>query len=158
LPRTTKAFANKYKENAKAIEALPEPIRNSLIEFDKKRVLRGQMPLVYNEVAPMVDWLIGTERRVGLPAYREFRGSPIERVAAMHTKPGRTATGMQRWFVEADARWSAEHADDDPAHGEGVDEAADRQVRRPGGRRWHSKHPSDIDGASAASSWEVALR
>jgi hypothetical protein len=26
-------------------------------------VSRGQMPLVYNEVAPMVDWLIGTERR-----------------------------------------------------------------------------------------------
>lgn len=25
---------------------------------------RGQMPLVYNEVAPMVDWLIGTERRM----------------------------------------------------------------------------------------------
>ena len=24
---------------------------------------RGQMPLVYNELAPMVDWLIGTERR-----------------------------------------------------------------------------------------------
>lgn len=24
---------------------------------------RGQMPLVYNECAPMVDWLIGTERR-----------------------------------------------------------------------------------------------
>lgn len=24
---------------------------------------RGQMPLVYNEVAPMIDWLIGTERR-----------------------------------------------------------------------------------------------
>ena len=24
---------------------------------------RGQMPLVYNEVAPAVDWLIGTERR-----------------------------------------------------------------------------------------------
>lgn len=24
---------------------------------------RGQMPLVYNEVAPMVDWIIGTERR-----------------------------------------------------------------------------------------------
>ena len=24
---------------------------------------RGQMPLVYNEVAPLVDWLIGTERR-----------------------------------------------------------------------------------------------
>lgn len=25
---------------------------------------RGQMPLVYNEVAPIVDWLIGTERRM----------------------------------------------------------------------------------------------
>ena len=24
---------------------------------------RGQLPLVYNEIAPMVDWLIGTERR-----------------------------------------------------------------------------------------------
>lgn len=24
---------------------------------------RGQMPLVYNEVAPMIDWIIGTERR-----------------------------------------------------------------------------------------------
>jgi hypothetical protein len=24
---------------------------------------RGQMPLVYNEIAPMVDWLVGTERR-----------------------------------------------------------------------------------------------
>ena len=24
---------------------------------------RGQAPLVFNEVAPMVDWLIGTERR-----------------------------------------------------------------------------------------------
>jgi hypothetical protein len=25
---------------------------------------RGQMPLVYNEIAPMVDWIIGTERRM----------------------------------------------------------------------------------------------
>jgi hypothetical protein len=24
---------------------------------------RGQMPLVYNEIAPMIDWMIGTERR-----------------------------------------------------------------------------------------------
>lgn len=32
---------------------------------DDAQVLRdrGQMPLVYNEVAPMVDWVIGTERR-----------------------------------------------------------------------------------------------
>lgn len=33
-------------------------------EEDKDELAsRGQMPLVYNEVAPMVDWLIGTERR-----------------------------------------------------------------------------------------------
>ena len=24
----------------------------------------GQIPLVFNEIAPMVDWLIGTERRM----------------------------------------------------------------------------------------------
>jgi hypothetical protein len=27
---------------------------------------RGQMPLVYNEIAPMIDWLIGTERRTAV--------------------------------------------------------------------------------------------
>jgi len=27
---------------------------------------RGQMPLVFNEVAPMVDWLIGTQRRTAV--------------------------------------------------------------------------------------------
>lgn len=34
-------------------------------DSDDAEVLRarGQMPLVYNEIAPMVDWLIGTERR-----------------------------------------------------------------------------------------------
>lgn len=33
-------------------------------EEDKAELARrGQMPLVYNEVAPMVDWVIGTERR-----------------------------------------------------------------------------------------------
>lgn len=57
--------------------------------------------------------LLGTERPVGLPAYREFQGSPIERVAAMHAKPGRVAQGHQRWFIEADAAWSAQHAHDD---------------------------------------------
>lgn len=33
-------------------------------EDDKQTLLdRGQLPLVFNEIAPMVDWLIGTERR-----------------------------------------------------------------------------------------------
>ncbi len=57
--------------------------------------------------------LLGTERPVPLPGYREFQGSPIERVAAMHSKPGRLAIGPQRWFVEADERWSLQHADVD---------------------------------------------
>lgn len=57
--------------------------------------------------------LLGSERAVGLPGYREFQGSPIERVAAMHSKPGRPQNLPQRWFVEADARWSLQHEHDD---------------------------------------------
>jgi hypothetical protein len=57
--------------------------------------------------------LLGSERPVPLPGYREFQGSPIERVAAMHSKPGRQAAGPQRWFVEADECWSAQHEHDD---------------------------------------------
>jgi renalase len=57
--------------------------------------------------------LLGTERAVGLPGYREFQGSPIERVAAMHSKPGRSAKAPQRWFVEADELWSLQHEHDD---------------------------------------------
>ncbi|MEO7855312.1 MAG: FAD-dependent oxidoreductase [Rubrivivax sp.] len=54
--------------------------------------------------------LLGSERPVPLPGYREFQGSPIERIAAMHSKPGRLASVPQRWFVEADERWSLRHA------------------------------------------------
>jgi renalase len=57
--------------------------------------------------------LLGSERPVGLPGYREFQGSPIERVAAMHSKPGRPSSMPQRWFVEADERWSLQHEHDD---------------------------------------------
>jgi predicted NAD/FAD-dependent oxidoreductase len=57
--------------------------------------------------------LLGSERPVALPGYREFQGSPIERVAAMHSKPGRLALGAQRWFVEADERWSLQHEHED---------------------------------------------
>lgn len=57
--------------------------------------------------------LLGSERHVGLPGYREFQGSPIERVAAMHSKPGRPTSLPQRWFVEADEHWSLQHEHDD---------------------------------------------
>ena len=58
--------------------------------------------------------LLGSERAVGLPGYREFQGSPIERVAAMHSKPGRPSNSPQRWFIEAAERWSLQHANDEP--------------------------------------------
>lgn len=58
--------------------------------------------------------MLGSERPVALPGYREFQGSPIERVAAMHSKPGRWASGHQRWFIEAGERWSLQHQHDNP--------------------------------------------
>lgn len=57
--------------------------------------------------------LLGSERPVALPGYREFEGSPIAKVAAMHSKPGRCAVGPQRWFIEADERWSLQHEHED---------------------------------------------
>jgi renalase len=57
--------------------------------------------------------LLGSERPVGLPGDRVFQGSPIERVTAMHSKPGRRAGAPQRWFIEADEQWSLQHAHDD---------------------------------------------
>lgn len=58
--------------------------------------------------------LLGTERAVGLPSHRAFQGGPIERIAAMHSKPGRPSNSPQRWFIEANERWSQEHRLDDP--------------------------------------------
>jgi renalase len=57
--------------------------------------------------------LLGSERPLGLPGHLEFQGSPIERVAAMHSKPGRGSNLTQRWFVEADEQWSLRHEHDD---------------------------------------------
>jgi renalase len=58
--------------------------------------------------------LLATEQRLDLPAFKEMQGAPIERIAAMHSKPGREQDGIQRWFVEADAAWSTRHAGEDP--------------------------------------------
>lgn len=67
------------------------------------------------EVRYVSRWvlLLASDRPVGLPRYREFQGSPIERVAAMHSKPGRPSNGPERWFVEADGRWSMQHEDEE---------------------------------------------
>ncbi len=58
--------------------------------------------------------LLGSARAVGLPSHQAFEGGPIERIAAMHSKPGRPSALPQRWFVEANERWSHEHRFDDP--------------------------------------------
>ncbi len=58
--------------------------------------------------------MMGTDRPARLPGYREFDGGPIERIAAIHSKPGRNTGRVQRWFVEADSHWSAQHSHDDP--------------------------------------------
>jgi hypothetical protein len=58
--------------------------------------------------------LLGSARAVGLPSHQAFQGGPIERIAAMHSKPGRPSALPQRWFVEANERWSHEHRFDDP--------------------------------------------
>jgi renalase len=57
--------------------------------------------------------LLGSERPLGLPGHLAFQGSPIERVAAMHSKPGRSSNLPQRWFIEADEQWSLRHEHDD---------------------------------------------
>lgn len=57
--------------------------------------------------------LLGSERAIHLPSHRVFQSGPIERIAAMHSKPGRSSAVPQRWFIEASERWSLEHADDD---------------------------------------------
>jgi predicted NAD/FAD-dependent oxidoreductase len=57
--------------------------------------------------------LLGLERPLRLPGYRAFQGGPIERIAAMNSKPGRSPARPQRWFVEADQRWSSQHEQED---------------------------------------------
>lgn len=47
---------------------------------------RGQMPLVFNEVAPMVDWLIGTERRSRVDAKVMPRTADDVEMADIKTK------------------------------------------------------------------------
>ena len=89
--------------------ALPAPLAMPLLRES------AELSAALGAVRYRSRWvlLLGTERPVALPGYREFQGSPIERVAAMHSKPGRSAAGPQRWFIEADERWSAQHQDAD---------------------------------------------
>lgn len=60
-------YLEREKQSANRLEMAMDADFYDNIQWDPEDAAevtgRGQMPLVYNEVAPMVDWLIGTERR-----------------------------------------------------------------------------------------------
>ncbi|MDO9135786.1 FAD-dependent oxidoreductase [Hydrogenophaga sp.] len=89
--------------------ALPAPLALPLV--NESALLRAAL----RGVRYRSRWvlLLGSERAIHLPNHREFHSGPIERIAAMHSKPGRSSAVPQRWFIEASERWSLEHADDD---------------------------------------------
>lgn len=60
-------YQEKDKQSANRLEMATDADFYDSIQWDEEDAAilrdRGQAPLVYNEVAPMVDWLIGTQRR-----------------------------------------------------------------------------------------------
>lgn len=91
------------------VVAVPAPIALPLV------MESASLSLALRGVHYRSRWvlLLGTERTVLLPNHREFAGGPIERIAAMHSKPGQAVGVSQRWFIEASERWSMDHAQDD---------------------------------------------
>jgi hypothetical protein len=85
---------------------------------------RGQMPLVYNEVAPMCDWIIGTERRTRVDWKVLPRTEDDVDLADVKTKTlkyvsdiNRVTFGRSRAFadaVKAGIGWLDDGARDDP--------------------------------------------
>lgn len=60
-------YLEREKQSANRLEMAIDADFYDNYQWDKEDsaavIDRGQMPLVYNEIAPAVDWLIGTERR-----------------------------------------------------------------------------------------------
>lgn len=85
---------------------------------------RGQMPLVYNEVAPMCDWLIGTERRTKADWKVLPRTEDDVQIADVKTKVlkyvadiNRAAFARSRAFADAiksGVGWVDDGVQDDP--------------------------------------------
>lgn len=85
---------------------------------------RGQMPLVYNEVAPMADWIMGTERRSRVDWKVLPRTEDDVKAADIKTKVlkyvsdvNRTAFVRSRAFgdaIKAGIGWVDDGARDDP--------------------------------------------
>ena len=60
-------YYEKDKQAANRMEMAMDADMYDNIQWDPEDAAvlreRGQVPLVFNEVAPMIDWIIGTERR-----------------------------------------------------------------------------------------------
>jgi hypothetical protein len=55
LPENLSSIQGKYAELAPLINELPERIRNSLLDFDSKRVARGSKPLTRDETLTIIE-------------------------------------------------------------------------------------------------------
>lgn len=85
---------------------------------------RGQMPLVFNEIAPMIDWLIGTERRMRvdwnvLPREKDdVDGADIKKKVLKYVSDvNGVVMARSRAFgdsVKAGIGWTDDGARDDP--------------------------------------------
>ncbi|WP_420813574.1 hypothetical protein [Lampropedia aestuarii] len=65
---------------------------------------RGQMPLVFNELAPMIDWMIGTERRSRVDAKVLPRSEDAVKMADIKTKVMKYMSDVNRAvFVRSQA-------------------------------------------------------
>jgi renalase len=110
--------------------------------------------------------LLGSGRPLGLAAYREFDGGPIERIAAIHAKPGRRVNSPQeRWFVEADAHWSTLHelADEDTVAERllaNLNEHAQREIAPNflAVHRWSNGLAQHASGAAPGVLWDSEVR
>lgn len=67
---------------------------------------RGQVPLVYNEIAPMIDWLIGTERRTRVDWRVLPRAEDDTKSADVKTKVLKYVSDMNRVPFKRSAAFS----------------------------------------------------
>ena len=93
-------------------------------EDEREVIDRGQMPLVFNEVAPMIDWMIGTERRARVDAKVLGRTDDDVQAADVKTKVMKYMSDVNRSVyvrskafgeaVKAGLSWIEDGVRDDP--------------------------------------------
>lgn len=77
LPETTRAFVNKYDRLGPTIQTLPPHLRNTIIDFDMKRAMRGQQPISEEQTAHALLSAIRNEA-VAEPPEKGLIGNAIE--------------------------------------------------------------------------------